>query len=341
MLIMSYLSDEERIKIETYLQMGLTQREIANKLNRHYNTIYNEIKRGTIIKRMYDYTELPVYDAYRGQCVQSERSHSKGTALKIGNNIELADYIENKIINEHYSPYAALQAARDYYQVDFNLRTLYSYIHKNIFLNLSSKNIKFKKKKQDAVKRTAYNNKLARSISERPASVNKRLHAGHWEMDTVVSGRGSTACLLVLTERKTRYEIIRQIPDKTQGSVISALDAIEKSSKGLFNRYFKTITCDNGVEFLDSQAIEKSIYSDTIRRTTVYYCHPFRSGERGSNENANKLIRKWFPKGCLIDTYTHEYTQHVQDWLNNYPRRLFNGLTSVDMLRREGVELII
>ena len=94
-----------------------------------------------------------------------------------------------------------------------------------------------------------------------------------------------------------------------------------------FRQRYKTITCDNGVEFLDAYGIASSVHEDA-KRTELYYCHPYRSCERGSNENANKLIRRWIPKGANISIYTDDYIKHVQEWINNYPRKLFNGLSS-------------
>ena len=133
-------------------------------------------------------------------------------------------------------------------------------------------------------------------------------------MDTVVSGRGGKGVLLVFTERMTREEEIYKINSKSMHDVTNCINQIEQAI-GLkkFRQRYKTITCDNGVEFLDAE---------------LYYCHPYRSCERGSNENANKLIRRWIPKGANISIYTDDYIKHVQEWINNYPRKLFNGLSS-------------
>lgn len=151
---------------------------------------------------------------------------------------------------------------------------------------------------------------------------------GHWEMDTVVSGRGGKGVLLVFTERRTREEEIYKINSKSMHDVTNCINQIEQAI-GLkkFRQRYKTITCDNGVEFLDADGIVSSVHEDA-KRTELYYCHPYRSCERGSNENANKLIRRWIPKGANISIYTDDYIKHVQEWINNYPRKLFNGLSS-------------
>ena len=126
----------------------------------------------------------------------------------------------------------------------------------------------------------------------------------------------------------TRQEQIRKINSKSQEDVVNCLNQIEnKIGSEDFKKYYKTITCDNGTEFLDSVGIVSSINSSE-KRTDLYYCHPYCSSERGSNENANRLIRRWIPKGSDISQYSDEYIKQVQDWLNNYPRKIFNGLSS-------------
>lgn len=334
---MSYLTEAERYKIEAYLEAGLTQREIAVRLNRHYNTIYNEIKRGKIRRKNYDLTETDVYDAYRGQCVRMERGHNKGRGLNIDNNVRLADFIENKILDDKYSPYAALCAASSFFDVNICLRTLYGYIYKRIFYRLSPEHLRTRLHKKDDFITVSSNNRTARLIDERPECVNNRTEFGHWEMDTVVSGQGDKACLLVLTERKTRLELLRFLPDKTCHSVCAAVDDIEREFAGNFRSLFRSITCDNGVEFLDTEGLEKSVYSD-CNRTILYYCHPYRSNERGSNENQNRLVRYWIPKGCHISGYDNDYIRFVQNWMNHYPRKLFDGMCAADMVRLEGVQ---
>ena len=147
-------------------------------------------------------------------------------------------------------------------------------------------------------------------------------------MDTVVSGRGGKGVLLVFTERMTREEEIYKLSSKSMQSVVSCLNEIEnRLGFEKFKERYKTITCDNGNEFLDSTGIVTS-HNTEKKRTNLFYCHPYCSSERGSNENANKLIRRWIPKGANISTFSEEYIKQIQDWINNYPRKLFSGLSS-------------
>ena len=151
---------------------------------------------------------------------------------------------------------------------------------------------------------------------------------GHMEMDCVLSGRGGKAALLTIIDRTTRYCFIRLMKDHTQSSVLLALNSIEKElGTEQFKRMFKTTTVDNGSEFLDFQSLETSSECPNAQRTIVYYCHPYSSHERGTNEQLNGLIRRFIPKGCHIEEFTEERIQEIQDWFNHYPRRILNGST--------------
>ena len=154
-------------------------------------------------------------------------------------------------------------------------------------------------------------------------------------MDTVIGKRDKSSCLLVFTERKTREEIILKIKDKTQYSVRRALNNLEKSVHN-FKDVFKTITVDNGSEFLNQRAIEKSCKSKT-NRTQVFYCHPYSSWERGSNENSNKLIRRFIPKGTPIEYFSDEYIQKIQFWINHLPRKILGYKTSAQLVKEYNI----
>lgn len=161
------------------------------------------------------------------------------------------------------------------------------------------------------------------SIENRPEEIDTRETFGHWEMDTVVGARGvSKKSLLVLTERKTRKEIIFLLKEHTAAAVVKALDRLERKTGAAFRKIFKTITVDNGSEFADWQGMERS-KRNKKNRTKVYYCHPYSSWERGSNENQNKLVRRHIPKGVNFDDKTQGDIDNIAEWINNYPRRLF------------------
>lgn len=160
------------------------------------------------------------------------------------------------------------------------------------------------------------------SIEDRPEEIDERTTFGHWEMDCVVSARGSLKRLLVLTERLTRREIIMLMRDGSTASVVRALDKLErKCGSQRFRKLFRTITVDNGSEFADCESMERSRYGKH-RRTHVYYCHPYTACERGSNENANRLIRRWLPKGTCFEKLTDTKVRVIETWMNSYPREI-------------------
>jgi IS30 family transposase len=201
-----------------------------------------------------------------------------------------------------------------------------------LFLHCSSSDLPHKKvarKKKETKSKVALNNRKGRNIEKRPAGIGDRNVYGHWEMDTVVSAQGTgKSCLLVLSERMTREEIVIKIKNKKSSSVVHALNMLErKSGSRKFREKFKTITVDNGVEFLDGEGIEKSRYTKG-NRTTLYYCHPYSSYERGTNENINRMIRRFFPKGTNFDEVTTKQVSMVQDWINNYPRKILGCISA-------------
>ncbi len=330
-------TERERYQLEALLKAKTPLKDISKILGKSLKTIYNERKRGSVELMNTDLTKRTEYLADRGQQVYRENKSAQGANLKIGNDYKLAEYIENRIINDKYSPEAVLMEIENNPDLDFNTTicksTLYSYIDKGIFMNLTNKNLPIKKKgkKQDYKRTVALKNTKGRSIEERPRELLERNEFGNWELDTVVGGqKKGKACLLVFTERATRTELIRKIPNKKSESVIKALDKIERElGAKKFRENFKTITMDNGVEFLNHEKIEKSCINKKMPRTTTYYCHPFASCERGSNENANKLIRRFIPKGEPIENYDEDFIKYIEHWINNYPRKIFNGKSAL------------
>ena len=294
-----------------------------------------------------DYTETLSYSPNKAQMKAEENLKARGTQLNIGNDIAYANYIEDKIVNEDYSPAAVLgelkaQGKEGDFSVTVCVTTLYSYIDKGIFLKLSNKNLPVKKNKKRNYKKVQRQQKRAaagESIDKRPKEIDTREEFGNWEMDSVLGQRGkSKNTLLVLTERKTRNEIIFKLPDHTDEAVVAALDRLERKwGADMFKRVFKTITVDNGSEFADAEGLQRSIISEGEKRTKVYYCHPYSSWERGTNEVTNKMIRRKIPKGTNFDDRTEEEVESIENWINGYPRKI-HGYHSAGELFEEEVK---
>ena len=319
---------DDRYVIEQMLNAGQEKVAIIEVIGCSEKTYDREIERGTwtyLCGKTYEYKTRYSWDV--AQRKHEEKAKNKGRYAKINNMPELREFLEKQIKKEKYSPEAALMKAKEMgYTVDISVKTLYN--------NIDSGEIGVTRKdllrrdgwKQDKSKpRKAANNLKGESIDNRPVEANERSERGHWEMDLIVSCKGGKGALLTLTERKTRQEIIIRLPDKTQRSVKHALDRLERRFGNKFKEKFKTITTDNGSEFLDFESLEKSCKRDE-KRFKMYFAHPYSSWERGSNENANGIIRRFFPKGTDFSKVSLKRIQAVEDWMNNYPRRILGGI---------------
>lgn len=330
----------DRLKLEVLLKIKKMKKdEIAEILNKTVRSINREIKKGLVELLNSNLSTKIEYSSQKAEKVSRRLASNKGKSIKLGNDQKLAKHIEDKIKNHKWSPAAVIGEIEEK-GLEFNTRictkTLYNYIDRNIILGISNKDLPVKKnKKKRTYKkvRLAYNNIKGTSIEERPKEIDTRLEYGHWEMDCVIGKKnGSGNVLLVLTERSTRQEIIRKIPNKKQESVIKELNSLEKEYKKRFKIVFKTITVDNGIEFLNYKSMEESVLLKGVKRTKIYYAHPFSSYERGSNENANKLIRRFIPKGTDLKDITKKEVKRIEHWMNNYPRGIFGYRTSNDMV---------
>jgi len=335
-----HLTERQRYTIEDLLKEGIKPCEIAVRIKKSVRTIEREIAKGKVKLLNSDLTYRIEYCADAGQRKHVENSKNKGPDLKIGSDHKLVRYIENKIIKEKYSPAAVIgeiKAKSMHFETEICTKTLYNYIDRgDVFLMITNKDLTIKRlKKKGTYKKVkiAHKNLKGTSIEERPETVENREEYGHWEMDCVVGKQGgSGAALLVLSERKSREEIIFKMPDKTQESVIKMIDKLEKKYGNKFKDKFKTITVDNGSEFLDFMRIQRSIITPKTERVKVYYAHPYSSWERGTNENTNKLIRRFIPKGTDIMNISKTKIKYIENWINNYPRKIFGYKSANDMI---------
>ena len=336
-----HLSWNDRLRIESFLKCGKRVQEIADEIGVHRNTIYNELKRGRYIHRNSDWTEEERYSPDIAEAAYRENLAAKGPGLKIGKDHRLAAYIERRIVEDGYSPAAVLGEIKVKgirFDTTICEATLYSYIKKGVFLTLEAAHLPrqgMKKRQYKKVKKTAARPSAGRSIEKRSPEIDDRAEIGHWEMDCVEGKKKTKKTLLVLTERKSRREIIRPMRDQTARSVVRVLDSLEREYGANFSKIFRTITVDNGSEFADCAGMEKSCRRKG-NRTKIYYCHPYSSYERGSNENVNRMIRRWFPKGTDFRKVTAKAIQKVEDWINNYPREIL-GFRTAEAVFQEGV----
>lgn len=332
------LTWNDRLKIEAWLRVNTPKKIMAEALGVHISTIYREIKRGQYEHLNSDWTTEMRYSPEISEQKKQEYLRAKGGDLKIGNDMEYANYLEYKVAVDKYAPGAILgEIKRKGLQFDTTISktTFYRYIEIGVFLTLTNKDLPVKRNKTehkyDKVQRAKRPLK-GESIEKRPEEIAERLTFGHWEMDCVEGKKGTKKTLLVLTERKTRNEIIRLMPNKTAASVVAALNKLEKElGTEMFAHIFQSITVDNGSEFSDYTGIEQSSLHPDRNRTKLYYCHPYSSYERGSNENQNKMVRRHYPKGYDFTNTTPAEIRKLEKWINNYPREMFDYYTSAEL----------
>lgn len=343
--IYKHLTKTDRLRIEKWLKKGKSKPEIADKLRVSVRTVYRELARGQ-------------YERLDGATWEMETSYSpdiaeekyranlreKGPNLKIGNNQELADYLEKIMTEEKYSPAAALAKAKEEgYEVNISVQTLYSYIKKGVFLKLTAEQLPRHGKNKQKYKKVKTKNDASRapageSIEKRPEEVKSREVFGHWEGDTVYSGKKkkTKSALFTITERKTRQEIIIKVPNRQAETIVKAMDALERKWGPVnFREIFKSITFDNGSEFAMADELEASCINKTIPRTKVYYAHAYSSFERGTNENTNGMIRRKHPKGTDFDDVTKTELKATEDWINDYPRKILGYKSSNKAFKEE------
>ena len=327
----------ERDKLEAYLRVKKPVAWIARELGFCRQTIYNEIKRGQYIHTC-DWWDEVRYSADKGQQIHEYNQTAKGRPLKIGKDFEYAGFLERMCMGiqadgsidrkKRYSPAAALEAARrEGFSTSICAATFYSYIEKGVFLYLSKKDLWEKPKKKqgyETVRRAAH--PLLPNIADRPERINLRQEAGHWEMDLIMGKAKTSACILTLHERRSRETLLFKLPDKRAASVRAIFDRLERSmGKMAFRERFKSITTDNGSEFLEYEKLRQSIYSGI--RFQLWYCHPYSAWEKGGNENHNRIARRWFPKGTDFTRVTKKQIAELQSWMNGYPRKILGWRT--------------
>lgn len=330
-----HLQYRDRIKIEMMLREKASIQQIADRLHVTYQTIWRELRHDGV---WYEHTLSNLtterrYSADIAQAQYEKNKRAKGGMIKLGHDFALHDFIEQKIGREHYSPAAVIMEIKLRglkFDVDICEKTIYNYINSgDVFFSITNKDLpqRGEHKREYKKVREAKRQAPGEGIENRPPEIDERKEEGHWEMDTVKGKKNGRKCALMLSERAMRTELVLPMAACTMECVVEKLDQLERRWGNKFSRIFKTITVDNGSEFMDYEGMMTSKETGE-RRTQVFYCHPYRSNERGTNENQNRMFRRFFPKGTDLDAVPDEDISAVQDWMNNYPRKLLGGKTA-------------
>lgn len=330
-----HLSYSERSQIAILKIEHYSNRQIANVLDRVPQTINNEIHRGTITQlkrqkqngKVYDYYTT-CYDPDAGQAAYDRLRLNCGRRPKWADTDAFIEWADDKLLQEKWSPDVVVGFAltHDLFEpvIISCTTTLYGWIDKGIMRTTNMDLLeKLSRKPKDASYRSRTNKRiLGQSIEQRPSEIDDRQTFGHWEIDTVVGNKVKTdPVLLTLVERQTRFEIILKLKGKDKESVDQAICQLRERAGDTFSTVFKTITSDNGSEFAGlHEALQETL--------DVYFSHPYASWERGTSENQHKFIRRFIPKGKAIGPFSETHCLRIQQWMNDYPRKILGYQTT-------------
>lgn len=319
----THLSLAERHYIEIEHNRGTCQKKIGQALNRSQSTISREIRRNHGAR------------GYRHKQANEKaqaRHRVKPKAVK------RTDPIKQQIderLERRWSPEQIAGRFKAQGMVRLHHETIYQYIARDkrqgglLYTHLRHQNKRYRKRYGAAHARTTIPNRVA--IDERPQAANERMRIGDWEADTMI-GKQHQGVLITLDERKSKVRLAAPLASKKAQGVKDAMIELLQPIR----TFVKTITFDNGKEFTMHEQVAKQLQCAT------YFAKPYHSWERGQNENANGLLRQYFPKSmALIDVTVQQVAQAV-DQLNNRPRKClayktpyeaFQQITGVNLRR--------
>ena len=268
----NHFTIEERCCLREYYVKGKSYREIAKLLGRNVSSVSRELRRNCTF-----YRDVPRYYPYTAQKKSNLRNSYRHRGIFWSK--QVLTYIEEKL-SLTWSPEQISKTPCEFKMPSF--KTIYRWLYEGY---ICKGNVNVLRKKGKTRKRLGNGGRFTtgKSIRKRDKSIYKRKEFGHWEVDTVVSGRGKTkACFATIAERKTRYYIAIKIPNRTGEEMAKAL--IAELSK-LPNEAVKTITCDRGSEFSEWREIENRL------NCNMYFADPYCAWQKGTNENLNGLLR--------------------------------------------------
>ena len=315
-MLYSHFTDSERSEIEILLSKGYSQRSIAKVLGRSQSNISREITNNNV---------HGIYNAKKAkQKAYVKRKYSKYQGMKIQEHKELRWFII-KQLQQYWTPEMIagyLQHEQDSLPTVCTkgiYKWLYSAYGQKYCYLLPKQRVKPKKRRKKKTKREMIPNRIG--IEQRPVAANLRLHIGHLETDTMVSGKkaGSKAALTLLHDRKSRYTKLRKIKNLRP---VTNRRALERLGKQL---YCVSITHDNGIENKQHEQLAVTL------KAATYFCDSYCSWQKGSVENTIGRIRRFIPKGSDISKYTDEDIQRIEDWLNHTPRKCLDFKTPHDV----------
>jgi IS30 family transposase len=302
---------EDRLRIKDGLDAGLTNAEIADKLGFHRSTISREIRRNKGGRG---------YRPKQAHRLASEREASKHGPYKMNPVImtQITERLEMKWSPEQISNRLRLEG-----EESVSAETIYKFIDGDrsqggeLWRHLRRSSRTRKRRFPCEDRRGKIQN--ARPISERPKGANSRRSVGHWERDLMV-GKNHKSAVLVVTDRKSRFNKLRKLDGK------HAKKVTRETAKALKGLPIKTMSNDRGQEFSDHQNYEKK------SKVKVYFCDPYSSYQRGTNENRIGAIRQYLPKKTDLTNLTNKDLEKIEFQINNRPMKCLDWMTPVEFM---------
>jgi transposase, IS30 family len=312
-----HIKKAERLEIYILLNKGYSCRDIGMVLGRSHTSIGHEISSNAVHGE---------YDPYKADTkAKVRRKKSKYQGMKVRGKPAVEAYVKH-YLKKGWTPE---QIAGRLKETDTHIpyvshmaiyKWLYSAWGQPYCEYLISQRARPRKRRKKKTKRTLIPNRVG--IEKRPIEANNREVFGHFEGDTVVSGKryGSTS-ITVVQERKARYAKLRKIHNLKPATNNRAIYSMTRKLKR-----FETFTLDNGVENTKHEKLAKKL------DIAIYFCDPYSSWQKGGVENLNKLIRRFIPKGCDIAQFSHQQIAAIEDKLNNTPRKCLNYKTPYEVM---------
>ncbi|WP_411347016.1 IS30 family transposase [Paenibacillus sp. WLX2291] len=314
----THFSIIERSKLELLLCQGAGVRAISRMLGTSASSVSRELKRNGATS------------TYKAQEAQNTYACRRQRAKPLGKwNPELAHEIETDF-EKNYSPEQIQYSRQAKGLPTVSFKTLYNWLYAGRLSRGEFQVLRHKGKRQkSAEKRGRFT--IGKSIQQRPQAIRSRETFGHWELDTMVSSRGkSKACVATFMERKTRFYQAIKMPDRTALSMEIAFGVLAGQYP---ESAIVTATVDRGKEFACYEALEH------LHGIEVYFADPYASWQRGSNENANGLLREFFPKGYDFAQVSDAELEQALARINNRPRKCLGWKSAHESFQAELLHL--
>lgn len=293
--------EKDRIFIADSLRAGWSLRKIAAELGRPASTISREVRRNSH-PRSGDYCPYAAHDRAMARLPRPK-------AGKIAQNPELRDYIQRKL-EIRWSPEQIVHSLKRDFPDRPEVRVAHETINRALYVQGRGE-LRRKTHKQAQTRQPRYRDPMA-MISDRPAEVEERAVPGHWEGDPII-GKNSGSAIATLVERTTRFTMLVHLPDDHGAVTVGA--ALAHTIQRLPAHLRRSLTWDQGSEMGKHRSFTMST------DMPVYFCGPASPWQRGSNENTNDLLRRYFPKSTDLSKYSAETLEMVAHELNTRPRK--------------------